>query len=325
MIITQAPMRISLFGGGTDVPEYFMHHGGQVLSFSIDKFSYVTLRFLPPYFNHTIRLTYSKLETCSNIADIKHPLIRVALEDNNLNNIELHHDSDVPGKSGLGSSSSFGVAMALAISAFKHQSCEPRRLASKVINWERNILKEPGGFQDQIAASYGGINIIKLMTNGHFDVFPLPVSPSYLSNLLARMLLVYIPIERFSAHYSVANLISSSEVVSKLHLLKQSVHIGQQYLIEGNIDQLAALLHDCWCIKRSFSEVSNSAIDDIYDRALNAGALGGKLLGAGGGGFMLLVTKEGALNSVKEALKPCITVPFNIEYTGARILHLSYQ
>lgn len=316
-------MRVSLFGGGTDIPSYFKEYGGSVLSFSINKYSYVTLRKLPPYFNHTIRLTYSRMETCSNVDDIIHPLIRVALKEADLNNIELHHDSDVPGKSGLGSSSSFGVAMSLAISALNHSYSSASELAKTVINWERNILNEAGGYQDQIASAYGGINKIIFTRSGDFHVHPIPLSNDIVNKLLERLLLVYIPLERFSYNHSISNHISSPTTKNILSQIQDTVPIGSDLLLSGNIDEIGSLLDYTWQLKRQLRDVCNETIDGIYALAKAHGAIGGKLLGAGGGGFMLLIAADGRQQSIRTALSNLLFVPFNVDFAGARILHFS--
>ena len=321
MIFTKAPMRISLLGGSSDIPGFFTKHGGEVLSMAIDKYSYVSLRTLPPYFSHSIRLTYSQLENCSNWSEIKHPLIRVALSQNKINNIELHHDSDVPSKSGLGSSSAFGVAMATAINAYKGIYENKRVIANKVIDWERNILQESGGYQDQIISTYGGINHITFYRSGKWEIDPIPFSESTVSEILNRMVLCYLPVERFSANHSPSNHITEPETQSSIHLLRNSVGKGIKLLREKDYDGFGSHLDWAWKVKRKIKNVSNSTINELYNKGIKNGAIGGKLCGAGGGGFMLFWLKQNQKNEFIQAMSNELIVQFKIDMHGAKLIY----
>ena len=248
-MIFEGTYALSLLGGGSDIPGFFSRHGGEVLSMAIDKYSYVSLRRLPPYFSHSLRLTYSRLEKCKEWSEIKHPLIRVALSQNNINNIELHHDSDVPSRSGLGSSSAFGVAMATAINAYKGIYETNRVIANKVIDWERNILQEAGGYQDQIISAYGGINHINFHQSGEWDIEPIAFSSASMNKILNRMVLCYLPIKRYSAMHSPSNHISELKTQSLIHLLRKSVGEGIKLLINKEYDEFGSQLNWTWQIR----------------------------------------------------------------------------
>ena len=321
MIIYKKPFRISLFGGGSDIPEFFNEYGGQVLSTTINKYCYVSARELPPYFDHSIRLAYSRIETCKQFEEIQHPLLRVALKDFSRNNIEIHYDSDLPGRSGIGSSSSFGIGLASCLSLMEGRHLSKEELAKRVINWERNILKENGGYQDQIAAAYGGINHIQFYSPNSFKVDKINLSGEILSAILDRMILFYIPTSRMSSDVSVSRYISDKDVSASLRFIRDSVTEGISSMRAGDMDGLGRLLHETWLRKRSFSGATSSTIDDIYRKATNAGALGGKILGAGSGGFILIWAREGNKSKIIGDLSPLLNVPILFDFDGSKIIH----
>lgn len=321
MIITRTPFRISFFGGGTDIPGFFSEEGGQVLSTAIDKYCYVTARHLPPFFGHSIRLAYSRLETCDSVEKIQHPLIRTALQDFHRDQVEIHYDADLPGNSGLGSSSAFGVGLASCLTAMEGRLASKRELAERVINWERNVLKEAGGYQDQIAAAYGGMNHIQFFGENNFSVHPYPLTRGLREGMLHRMILCCIPKQRLSANVSVAREVSKEGVRENLRFIRDSVNEGLACMQSGDLDGFGRLLHETWLRKRSFSHVTDQDIDDTYNRAVAAGALGGKLLGAGGGGFMLLWCRDDNRAKVIESLSPLLVVPIDFDFTGNQIIY----
>lgn len=321
MIITRTPFRISFFGGGTDIPAWFGHAGGQVLSTTIDKYCYVTLRKLPRFFEHSIRVAYSKIETACSPIEIQHPLIRVILQDYGLNDVELHYDSDLPGNSGLGSSSSFGVGMIAAIHGLRGELLTPRELADKAIRFERDLLREPGGYQDQIAAAFGGINHIRFHLDGHWTVHPLLVGQERVQRLKESFLLCHIPLKRFSGHVSLAKDFVVADHDSKLRFIHDSVDQAIEILMKGDLNDFGRLMHETWLRKRQFDRVTNPTINDVYETALGAGALGGKILGAGGGGFMLFFCPPERRDAVMEALKHLLMVPFELEDEGVRVVY----
>ena len=321
MIIARVPFRISFFGGGSDISDFFVENGGQVISTTINKYCYVTARLLPPFFDHSIRLAYSKVETCKELDQINHPLIRAALTDYSRNNIEIHYDSDLPGNSGLGSSSSFGVGLAICLSALEGRIESKRKIAERVIHWERRVLDEAGGLQDQIAASFGGFNRIRFPTDGDFVVEPLAVERSFRKQMKERMVLCHIAKQRFSSDVSVARHLDKSETLTNLRFIRDTVDEAMNLIYARDIDGFGELLHESWLRKREFSGVSDPDIDAIYDRARASGAIGGKLLGAGGGGFMLLWCAEGKTKAVEAAISPTLVVPFDFDNTGGQIIY----
>ncbi len=323
MIITRTPFRISLFGGGTDIKEFFKREPGQVLSFSIDKYCYVNLRKLPRFFNYTYKIAYSKIETCSNIKKIEHPLVRTAFKHYKVNNLELHYDADLPGRSGIGSSSSFGVGLANALSGINGNLSSKRELANTAINWERNILKEKGGLQDQIAAAYGGLNHIIFNKNGDYIVNPYPINKELKQELNKRMILCYIPQERYSSKYSIQNFFNQEEVFAKHLKIKAFVDESINLLKKNDLNSIGTLLNEAWSYKRSLKKVTTKLIDEIYQKGLENGALGGKLLGAGGGGFLLFWCREGEQKNLMDKLSPLITLTFEIENEGSKIIYYS--
>jgi D-glycero-alpha-D-manno-heptose-7-phosphate kinase len=323
MIISRTPFRISFLGGGSDIPDFFLEEGGQVLSTTINKFCYVTTRNLPRFFQHTIRLAYSQLEHCNAPEDIQHPLVRVALQDFGRNNIEIHYDADLPGNSGLGSSSAFGVGLATCLAAMDGVLESKRRLAERVIRWERHVLREAGGYQDQVAAAFGGMNHIRFNRDGGFEVNAYPLTRDLRGALERRMALFYVPKPRYSQDVSVARHVLRQETRENLRHIRDSVDQGLELLRTRNLDDFGRLLHETWVRKRQFHGVSDREIDAIYERALSAGALGGKLLGAGGGGFMLIWCREDNRDDVIRALADLLSVDFEFEGDGSRIIYLN--
>jgi D-glycero-alpha-D-manno-heptose-7-phosphate kinase len=321
MIIARVPFRISFFGGGSDIPSFFMENGGQVISTTINKYCYVTARSLPPFFDHSIRLAYSKVEMCKRFDEINHPLIRAALADYERNNIEIHYDSDLPGNSGLGSSSSFGVGLAICLSGLEGRLESKRKIAERVIHWERNVLDEAGGFQDQIAASFGGFNRIRFSTTGDFAVEPLLIERGFRKQMQERMVLCHIPKPRFSGDVSVARHMDKSETVANLQFIRDTVDEAMNLIYSKNLDGIGELLHESWLRKREFAGVSDPDIDALYEAARDAGALGGKLLGAGGGGFMLIWCAEGTRKAIESALAPRLVIPFDFDSTGGQTIY----
>jgi len=321
MLITRTPFRVSLFGGGTDIPSFFQKEEGKVLSFSINKYAYVTVRKLPPFFDHKIRIAYSKLEKCNTIDEIKHPLVRIALKDFEMSNLEIHYDADVPSKSGLGTSSAFAVGLANNLFSINGDSKSNYDLAKKAIYWERYCLKEKGGYQDQIASSFGGVNNINFYKDLSFNVKKIKLKKSELEELNSRMILCYIPTSRFSSDYSTENYMNEKETFQILLFLKELVDESQKYIYPLDIDNIANLLNESWKYKRKLKNVTLNIIDSVYEKAMKSGAIGGKLLGAGGGGFMFFITKENSRKSLIDELKPFIAFPICIENDGTKILY----
>lgn len=323
MIISRTPFRISFFGGGTDYPVWYHEHGGAVLGASIDKFCYLTCRYLPPFFKHRIRVVYSQIENCQTADQIVHPAVREVLRHVGIDRgLEIHHDGDLPARSGMGSSSSFTVGLLHALYALKGQMPSKQQLALEGIDIEQNKIKETVGSQDQVLAAHGGLNHVTFAQNGEITVRPVTVSAERMRELNNHLMLFYTGIERTASNIAETYVADVESKKSQLRIMKHLVEEGIAILSRGNnINDFGKLLHEGWQVKRELSaKVSNSHVDDIYAHALGQGALGGKLLGAGGGGFLLLYVPPSSQPRVREALKKFIHVPFHFEFSGSQII-----
>jgi len=292
-----------------------------VLSTSIDKYCYVTARPLPPFFDHRVRLAYSRIELASELADIEHPLIRAALERFGRLDVEIHYDADLPAWSGLGTSSAFGVGLVGALSGMDGRLLSRKDLAIEAIRLERHVLKEPGGYQDQVAAAYGGFNHVQFHPSGDFDVHPVLLPPERMAALQRSLLLCYIPKTRLSGDVSPAANYRPEKSDHLLQFLHGSVDTAMRILADGEIDDLGELMHQTWFRKRQLPGTSNDTIDNAYQAAREAGATGGKILGAGAGGFMLLYCPEEAQRAVRERLSELLFVPFSFDRSGMQVIH----
>ncbi len=323
MIISRTPYRISFFGGGTDFPAWFRKHGGAVLATTIDKYCYLTCRYLPPFFEHRIRIVYSKIESCQSVAEITHPADREVLRFLSLDRgVEIHHDGDLPARSGMGTSSSFTVGLLHALYALKGYMPSKQQLAAESIAIEQDVLQESVGSQDQVSAAYGGFNHITFLPNGSFSVRPITLSPDRLRELNAHLMLFYTGIKRTSANIAETYLHEIENRKRQLRIMKDLIEESIAILNNGDdLSGFGELLHEAWQAKRSLSpKVSNSQVDEIYESALAAGAIGGKLTGAGGGGFMLLFVPPAKREDVRERLSRLIFVPFKMEFSGSQII-----
>ena len=321
MIISKTPFRISFFGGGTDYPAWYCQHGGAVLATTIDKYCYLTCRYLPPFFEHRFRIVYSKIENCQTLDEIRHPAVREGLRYVNLDHgVEIHHDGDLPARSGMGSSSAFTVGLLHALYALKGQMLGKDQLAKESIYIEQERLNEAVGCQDQVLTAYGGLNHISFFQNGKFSFVPITVRPERIQDLNSHLMLFYTGIKRTASDIALTYDIERKQ--RQLHIMKDLVDEGLLILnSESDITAFGELLHEAWKVKRTLSpKVSNSHIDEIYNRALVAGAIGGKLTGAGGGGFMLLFVPPDRQEKVKEAFNKLIHVPFRFESAGSQII-----
>lgn len=323
MIITQTPYRISFFGGGTDYPTWFREYGGAVLSSAINKYCYISCRRLPPFFEHKHRIVYSQIESVRNISEIKHPSVRAVLERfNQQDGIEIHHDGDLPARSGIGSSSSFTVGMLKTMYASQGRMVSKYDLASEAIHIEQNIIGEAVGSQDQIAAAYGGINKISFHPNGSFTVDPIIMTSERIRDFNANLLLFFTGFSRTAATVAKTKIDNMPNKKQQLMAMKTFVDEGISILQDErrNLDEIGTLLHESWILKRELSDkVSNSSIDSIYQSGLDAGAVGGKILGAGGGGFVLFYVRPENQAAVRERLKNLIEVNFAFDYQGSRV------
>ena len=324
MIISRTPFRISLFGGGTDYPTWFREHGGAVLGAAINKYCYISLRRLPPFFEHRSRIVYSKIELVREISDIEHPAVRGILMDLAVKDgLEIHHDADLPARSGVGSSSSFTVGLLNALYALNSQMISKRDLGREAIRIEQEVLKENVGCQDQLWAAYGGLNRIEFFPDGAFSVSPLVLSPDRRKELEQSLLLFFTGFSRFSSDFAHDQIKNMKSRRSQLRTIRSMVDSAVNILVDKRspIRELGELLHESWRLKRELTErVSNSKLDEIYEAGREAGAIGGKLLGAGGGGFMVFLVDPHKRESVRDRLKDLIHVSVEFEDDGSKIV-----
>lgn len=324
MIITKTPFRMSFFGGGTDMEEYFRENKGAVISTTIDKFCYVNVRHLPPFFDYSTELSYSKTERVKNIEEIEHPAIKNAMKMLDMHDIRLTYEADLPARSGLGTSSSFAVGMLNAFYALKGKYANKRKLADEAIDLERNLCQEAGGWQDQIAASFGGLNRIDFDKNG-YTVKPIIISNERKKKLNDNILMFFTGFTRFSSDIQKANgKMSIEEKKNNLIKMYEMVDEAERILTDSsrNLDEFGILLNKSWQLKRQTGKaISNSAIDKLYDKGIKAGALGGKLLGAGGGGFLIFYVQPEYQVNVKKAMKDLLYIPFEFETEGTTVIY----
>jgi D-glycero-alpha-D-manno-heptose-7-phosphate kinase len=324
MIISRTPFRISLFGGGTDYPAWFRDHGGAVVGTAIDKYCYITLRHLPPFFEHKSRIVYSQVELVNDYAEVRHPAVRGVLTDKGITEgLEIHHDADLPARSGLGSSSSFTVGLLNALYALDGRMVSKRELGLEAIRIEQNVLKESVGCQDQLWAAFGGLNHIEFFPDGEFAVSPIILPPSRREELRQSLMLFFTGFSRISSVFANDQLKNINQRKTQLRAMHGMVKSAIDILrdVRTPMQELGELLHQSWMLKRELSDtVSNTQIDDIYEAGRAAGAIGGKLLGAGGGGFMVFVVEPERREAVREKLKDLIHVSFGFDTEGSKIV-----
>ena len=323
MIITRTPFRMSFFGGGTDMESFFRENGGAVLSTTFDKYCYVTVRHLPRFFDYTSEFSYSRIEHVSKIDDINHPAIRNAMRMLDMHEIRLVYDADLPARSGLGTSRSFAVGMLNAFYALKGKYADKKKLADDAIYLERELCREAGGWQDQIAASYGGFNRINFSSDG-YDVLPVIISPERKKQLQDNLLMFFTGFTRLSATVQQANNLEAKDKTSQLKEMLALVDEAEKVLIDktADLDDFGRLLDYTWRLKRSTgSAVSTDSIDALYEKGIKAGALGGKLLGAGGGGFLVFYVQPESRETVMGAMRNLLHIPFEFENGGTKVIH----
>lgn len=325
MIITQTPLRASFLGGGTDYPEYFSKHGGATLGTSIDKYTYISLTPLTKFFNYRIRVSYSKTELCNTIEEIQHPSVRECLRYMGIDGgIEIVVVNDLPARTGLGSSSSFTVGLLLALHAFKGEFVSQERLAEEAVYVEREMIKERVGLQDQYTCAMGGFLYLEFKEPKEVSITRVVIAPHRLKELQEHLMVFYTGLQR-NAHDTLAQQLrrtESGEISRQLHQLHNLAQQGVEVLCNGyGLDNFGDLLHQAWVIKRQLSEmVSNPFIDDAYERARKAGAIGGKLLGAGNGGFLLLYASPFNQPNIRRALGDLQEVIFHFENQGSKLI-----
>ena len=324
MIITRTPFRMSFFGGGTDMKDFFTEHGGAVISTTFDKYCYVIVRHLPRFFDYSTELSYSKIERVTSIDDIEHPAIRNAMKMLDMHELRLTYEADLPARSGLGTSSSFAVGMLNAFYALKGKYADKKKLADDAIYLERVLCNEAGGWQDQIAASFGGFNRINFNKDGTYDVYPLIIHPDRKKKLDDNLLMFFTGFTRFSSDMQKANAKGYHDKTKQLLEMLDLVDRAQEILTDKNsdLDDFGRLLDHTWKLKRQTGgAITTDSIDALYQRGIDAGALGGKLLGAGGGGFLVFYVQPEKKQAVKEAMKDLLYVPFHFEDGGTRVIH----
>lgn len=323
MIISRTPYRISFFGGGTDYPAWYRRHGGSVLATTIDKYCYLTCRYLPPFFEHRTRVVYSRIESVQSTEEITHPAVRHVIQFLNLDRgLEIHHDGDLPARSGMGSSSAFTVGLLNALYALQGRMPSKQQLVQESIYVEQDLLKENVGSQDQVMAAYGGLNHVLFLPNGEISVRPITIPAERLRDLSAHLIMLYTGIKRTSSDVANSYVHDLEARKRQLRIMKDLVDEGLAILTGGqDLTAFGELLHEAWQAKRSMSaSISNGHIDDLYSAARDAGAIGGKLTGAGGGGFLLLFAPPERHATIRERMNGFIHVPIRLEFLGSQII-----
>lgn len=324
MIISRTPHRISFFGGGTDYPSYYLNCNGKVLGVAIDKYCYLNVRKLPPFFNHKHRIVYSQQENVNSIDEIKHPSVRETFRYLRVREGKsVHHDGDIPAKSGMGSSSAFTVGLVNSILAMRGKRISKEELVKTAIYIEQELIKENVGSQDQTFAAHGGLNKIDFLTNGKIIVTPVIMDPKRLDQFKENLLIFFSGISRFSSDIAITQVNNIQLNLKKLDYMAKLVDEGYEILVKSRrkLNEFGELLNETWKYKKQLSEdISNGEIDTIYDTAIKAGAIGGKLLGAGGGGFVLIYAAPEKHSQIKKALKGYLNIPFRFDFDGSKII-----
>lgn len=323
MIITKTPFRMSFFGGGTDIPEFFNVHGGSVISSTFNKYCYVHVRHLPRFFDYSSQVVYSQIERVKSIDEINHPAVRECMKYLDMRELIVSYDADLPARTGLGTSSSFVVGMLNAFYALKGKYAGKKKLADEAIHIERDLCNEAGGWQDQIAASFGGFNRIDFSCNG-YEVSPVIISPERKHELNNNLMLFFTGFSRLSSEIQNDTKKNIHDKTRQLLDMKALVDESERILTDkhSDLDDFGRLLHETWKLKRQTgNKISTGDIDSLYERAMNAGALGGKLLGAGGGGFLLFYVPEENQKFLAESLSELLLVPFEFENNGTDIIY----
>jgi D-glycero-alpha-D-manno-heptose-7-phosphate kinase len=324
MIITRTPLRISFFGGGTDYPIWYREHGGSVLSTTIDKYCYLNCRWLPPFFEYHSRILYSQTENVQTNSAIKHPSVRGCLDYLGIEQgVEIHHIADLPARTGLGTSSAFTVGLLLGLYALKNQMRDKQALSADAIYVEQQLLKECVGAQDQVSAAYGGFNRIDFHSDGRIDVNRIVVQQSRLTELEQSLVMYFTGFSRIASDIAKEQVKQTPNRHRELNEMRQLVLEAEAIIINPHrsIEEFGHILDDSWRLKRSLTDkISNERIDEIYEVGLRAGALGGKLLGAGGGGFLLFFVPPERQEALAASLKGLLCVPFSFSQRGSEVV-----
>lgn len=323
MIISRSPFRVSFFGGGTDYPSYFREHPGAVLATTIDRYCYITCRYLPPFFEHKTRVLYSKIELVKGNDEIQHPAVRASLQLLGITQgIEIHHDADLPARAGIGSSSTFCVGLLNALHALKNRMVTREQLARDAITVEQELLKENVGCQDQVLSAFGGLNRVDFLPNGSFAVNPVILAPERIRAFNDHLMLFFTGFTRNATDIAGEQIANTGRNSASLARMYAMVDEGTRILAGGgDLAAFGELLHEAWERKRTLSSrVTTSVIDDVYAEARAAGAVGGKLLGAGGGGFMMIFAPPERQGAIRQRLHKLLRVPFKLETSGSQII-----
>lgn len=327
MIISRTPFRLSFFGGGTDYPAWYLKEGGTVLSTSINKYCYITVRYLPPFFGVKHRIVWSHIETVNFFNEILHPAVRAGLqymEFDPVKGLEIHHQGDLPARSGIGSSSSFSVGLIHALTALRGQIIGKKELAQKAIYFEQTVMNENVGSQDQMAVTYGGLNRFNFLPSGEIQRQSITIPEKRLEQLQSKLLLFYLGSSRMSSDHAAKIIANVDKKTTQLKRMCCMVDEAIALLQSGseNLDDFGHLLHEAWTMKKEVAGANfNPEVDQVYTAAREAGALGGKLMGAGGTGFMYFYVPDEKQPRVIQALQKCLYVPFRFDRDGSTILH----
>lgn len=313
---------MSFFGGGTDFPDYYREYGGSVLSATFNKYSYVTVRAFPNLFDYKNQFTYSKIERFNSPDEIEHPLVREALKFLDVNGIQINYDADLPARSGIGSSSSFAVGLLNELHLFKGEKLTKVQLADEAIYLERTLCGEAGGVQDQIAVAFGGLNRIDFSSDGYI-INPIEISKERLAEFNSNLMLIFTGFSHLSGEVAVTQQENIPHSLTQLHEMKTLVKKGEEILTgNGSLAEFGRLLDETWRLKQTLSDkISNDYINRIYSSVMNCGALGGKILGAGSGGFLLVYAEEDSREKIKKLFEPSRIIPFKFEFEGTKLIY----
>lgn len=323
MIVSRTPFRISFFGGGSDYPNYYLENGGKVLGVAINKYCYLNVRKLPPFFSHKHKIVYSKIEVINTLDEIIHPSVRETMKYLNIDSgVSIHHDGDIPARSGMGSSSSFTVGLLNSLYALNGELISKDDLMYKAIHIEQNLIKENVGSQDQSFAAHGGLNIIEFLQNGKISVKPIILNRERLEEFEGNIMLFFSGLSRFSSDIAKEQIENTKKNMPNLDKIKALVDEAYDILVnDRNLNEFGELLNYTWELKKSLSsKISNLEINSMYEKAIKAGAIGGKLLGAGGGGFMAFYVKKENQERVKKALDGYLHIPIKFDFDGSKIV-----
>jgi D-glycero-alpha-D-manno-heptose-7-phosphate kinase len=324
MVITSTPLRISFFGGGTDYPVWYREHGGAVLATAINKCCYITSRRLPPFFEYHSRISYSKVENVRRNDAIEHPSVRACLQLLGISEgVEIHHVADLPARTGLGTSSAFTVGLLLGLYALQDKMRSKQDLAVDAIRVERDLLQEAVGAQDQVSAAYGGFNRVNFHSDDSIEVKRVVTNASRMAELEQHLALYFTGFARTASEIASEQVRLTPQKTQELRAMMQLVDEGESIMSSPArpIEEFGRLLHESWQIKRTLTQkITNPSIDEIYEAGLSAGALGGKLLGAGGGGFMLFFVPPERRQALRERLKKLLCIPFGFSNKGSHVV-----